>query len=946
MAYIQTIRRNPKTLEWEHWVQPTGRPGFWFPGLYGNIFNQHGINQPYNILNDSDSLTGKVDLYETVTTGQVKSVPQNTDINIIQLQKFEDITISELISPDTLNAEVIAFTFGKPIIVLYSLKNDIQIVNDTYLQAILKIYNPEKRNIAKVEWKLNNNIIQNEADQINFPDSINLKIKNATSANLIANITNDGGVTTTPNISITSIDVKNHKLFGKNLIKNSDASTGIGPWTTVRGTPESARTWNPISNQGRGDNWSTFININNDDPNRKIGPHPSQLSNNWMNNSFFEGGTDENFDYTDMYYDIDLSEIADVIDGKVLNAQTVRAKLFGYLGGEGNVTYYFIKDDFTKSNNWWWCFDRVKVQPILLDENDNPINDKHYIFNPFHGRSRTTLFLRNVDFYLPFGTRKIRVFIKFERWHRNIRYPSFNPPPPIPPPPPVAFVYTIIDATIGIESPIKSLSLKLRYDDIGDPDSLGSLKSVSFDINGDGYNINNYMMPISAGTDLQNFLSDFTLAQTMCGLIYNEANYTLWQQLQASYYIQSPRLITSINVIPSDIDDRVIHKLEISVSNPSGTDTIYTFDLSNIDQYMQVIKSFTDAVNILNIANNLENNTIWQEINGQLSAQDGGNRIIKTLDVDNTGSNIQANFTTTDPNGNEFNNNYNANNISALMDILGNYQTFINTLNLIDDLHSRLIYYQLRQNFNTLAITADAAISYPAGIGLLPADGILTALGFNHTSGTTPGIIITQNSDGSFTYSPDTILSIEPSTPPSEASTSNTVAPTAPQYVFYDDPEDINVDYRDNMELGGQPDKSRGYTLTEKGFQLKHLTIATFLNLFLFVDNYNTMEGINDIFNQNKDIINKIDEKAYSPWELNPDNRKLYPDIALVYSSLIDRINDLNSLNISDPNDKINILKNDIWFSNRYTLAEIEAAIGGQDLNPFYNQRKLNQNFY
>jgi hypothetical protein len=410
MAYIESIRRNPKTLSWEHWVQPDGEPGYWLEGLFGRIFTQNGNYVPANTLSDLDGNSGIVNVYESVDSGIVITNTKKSVINLNQLKRVKDISITELIDNTNVDTRV-------PIILKYSLSTDIIMVNDTILNAELIVHNPISEDSLKYSWKLNDKEISNKP-------ILNEVIKNSTGKSLIAEVTNKAGTTLTQNIIINTIDVKKSSLFGNNLIKNTDGSTGMSNWTVSIGNPKVGNSWSPITQVGRGDGFTAFngsaedINI----PNRNvIGPQYQQLTDNWNFDTFFEGGQEYN---SDMYCDIDLSTISEIIDKNVLNANNVKAKLFGYLGGSGTAAFYLQPDYGSAIMTQWWCFDRVKVSALLLDENDNVINNNYFIYNPFTSRYRDALFLRNVDFYLPIGTRKIRILINFERYNNYTYYPT------------------------------------------------------------------------------------------------------------------------------------------------------------------------------------------------------------------------------------------------------------------------------------------------------------------------------------------------------------------------------------------------------------------------------------------------------------------------------------------------------------------------------------------
>lgn len=411
MSYEQKIRKNPKTMEWEHYVaEHDGQPGYWFPGLYGKLFTSNGKELiPDQQLHDTfNNPSNNISLYDTLNTGIVY-----TNINTISNlnpKSTKEMVFTELID---LNSE--ANQNYAPNILNYNFKKDFQIVYNTNFSASVIVYNPIPENELKYNWymdgkklKINNSKLTVLMDNIDTPVSFKCEIDNTQGKN------------STKEIQIKSIDLNNIELIGKNLIKNYDAITGMDNWNSISGMMTSYKPYNANSRVGIGDSWTAFVGSSQDplylQADKNIGPYPDKIIKNWKYESMFSGGVINDNKLTEAYYDIDLSNISDIIDRKILNVKDVYAKLFAYIGSWGQRTFFKFKN---KSDTHYqaYNFDRIYISVDIMDENNNIINKNNFIYNPYHARVNLTYFLRSIDFYIPISARKLRIKQKYEPFY-------------------------------------------------------------------------------------------------------------------------------------------------------------------------------------------------------------------------------------------------------------------------------------------------------------------------------------------------------------------------------------------------------------------------------------------------------------------------------------------------------------------------------------------------
>jgi len=421
MAKNIIIRHNPQTAEWEHLDSDSYNPkGYWLPGLYGKIFTPTGTYINNSSKTDVKNDNGSVNIYE-FNTGKVNTNISKTDINIEKLKILKKTEITELIDSQEDNS------LYTPVIIKFTDNKEIQIIKDTNLNLSVSVYNPVPNSILKYSWTVDDKIVKEN----NIDNSFSQLIDTNDTININCEITNGIEKVKTQEIQVHPIDLNKDILFGKNLIKNFDGSTGLSNWNIVTGQPRISTKWNQQTQEGKSDS-NTAFNGSSDFPNElnrtdfsEIGPNYKSIISDWEYNSFFEGGVDGSTNKTEMYYDIDISNVTDIIDKNVENVNTVRGQLFAYMGGDGQIRFY---NQPSFEFNWfqWWSFDRQTIRVELLDENNNILNRDYYIYNPNHNRYRPSLFLRNVDFYIPIGTRTIRVWQIYERFHDYNRKAIFT----------------------------------------------------------------------------------------------------------------------------------------------------------------------------------------------------------------------------------------------------------------------------------------------------------------------------------------------------------------------------------------------------------------------------------------------------------------------------------------------------------------------------------------
>ena len=462
MAYDQLIRRHPQTLIWQHWVSADNADGgYWVDGLMGNAMLANGDPIQSNITqSDVTNYTNTVHIYETINNGNIQNRIVDSSINSNILYQMYDDIIYELIPPT--ESEIVIeelltppnWQLFRPQIISYSLHEDFKIVSGTYLDANAIVYNPLSSSSYQIlndiiytdnninitsgsiypqselnlTWKLGTKILINESPY-SQSGYFHGKLPAATNTVFRLEAKNRGGITTSREYFATTIDFKNHPMFGRNLIKNPDGSTGLSKWKVVRGIPKVIKAWNQNTGEGWGDAWTAFkgsgdsqyeINTLGNDFNI-IGPLPGDIGmENWKFESFFTGGQVTDPRWTDMYYDVDLTTISDIIDRKVIRNTNIFGSLYAYLGGIGQMRFWKSSQYDGETLYQRGIFDRVFLKAHLLDEYDNIMNEHYYLWNPMHERYRLSLYLRKVDFYIPKGTRKIRVWLNFERYHNYI----------------------------------------------------------------------------------------------------------------------------------------------------------------------------------------------------------------------------------------------------------------------------------------------------------------------------------------------------------------------------------------------------------------------------------------------------------------------------------------------------------------------------------------------
>jgi hypothetical protein len=415
MAKNILIRHNPQTSDWEHWESDNESTGYWLPGLYGKIFTPFGTFKKDTYITDVKNDNGTVNIFE-FNTGIVNTNISKTNTNIEKLKKVKNINITELIDTPEDNSQY------TPVVIKFTNSQELQVVKDTTLNLSVTVYNPVLNSILRYTWNADGNVVKENSTDNTYSQLIGIN-NNIT---IYSEITNGIEKTKTPEIQIKPIDLNKDPLFGKNLIKNFDGSIGLSNWVTVSGIPRTNSKWNQQTQEGKSDETTAF-NGSTDFPNElsrndfnEIGPYYKSIISDWNYNSFFEGGIDSVSNKTEMYYDIDVSNAIDIIDKNVQNVNTVRGQLFAYMGGDGQIKFY---NQPTFDDMWfqWWSFDRTTIRIELLDENNNILNRDYYIYNPAHSRYRPSLFLRNIDFYIPIGTRTIRVWQTYERFHDYTR---------------------------------------------------------------------------------------------------------------------------------------------------------------------------------------------------------------------------------------------------------------------------------------------------------------------------------------------------------------------------------------------------------------------------------------------------------------------------------------------------------------------------------------------
>jgi len=215
----------------------------------------------------------------------------------------------------------------------------------------------------------------------------------------------------------------NLKEFGRNLIKNYDMVEELKSWEVVSGNPKVIGDWRePTKEYGYFTSWDYYVNPQDVDSEFKTENRIYALNGGWNELS--------NESVTRLTQEIDLTNASDVIDRKINKDDIVVGNLFGWLGNTNSREFNNIDAQTQKpfavtGKNASGIeimpisapiFDKIYVTLNFLNDVGTIINDYYWIDNPIlldndSGKQS----IRDVDFYVPIGTRKIKIFAEFIR---------------------------------------------------------------------------------------------------------------------------------------------------------------------------------------------------------------------------------------------------------------------------------------------------------------------------------------------------------------------------------------------------------------------------------------------------------------------------------------------------------------------------------------------------
>lgn len=337
----------------------------------------------YDYLNSNDGMLDRnsnndiISQYkEGILPGVLVKVPIKT-YNELQ----GDTTISELLPPKVQTGPTITLQphqyFRKTDVetyihggeVLVDDNNTVKIQKGTEFQLNIAIETTDITTLT-YEWKDEIDAVIGTGSTYTF----NSNIFDSKSKSIYCVVTNKYGSDISDTITVEMIDSTN-PFIENNLIKNGFAVEGTNEWESVGANPEEIGSYSTkrypayVYHNFRTDTVNGAENV----PVNQWYPTPEafeadnpkfkdKIINKISENRYFRGGLmiprdDLNNDtsglYKSSYQDIDVSDIADLIDGKVFGIEKLTTILFGWLG--------------TRADQG----DKCSVQYEFFDENDN-----------------------------------------------------------------------------------------------------------------------------------------------------------------------------------------------------------------------------------------------------------------------------------------------------------------------------------------------------------------------------------------------------------------------------------------------------------------------------------------------------------------------------------------------------------------------------------------------
>jgi len=478
MAKLEYVRKNILTNEYEHLVQSTDGSNadlYWAPGMTGLdwLSNTQLVMQdvsrgtiPIQVRTNGNSDESAYSYYVSYEdyskfiTGDYINTIINNAIEWITYIETYDIGIRELQTNIKPKLTYIPESNGD--IARWQEDGKLKLLFGTELNLQMDATNP----IYDLDWKMNYKWLK-DAEPIAQAKSITLGNSEFDTGVFHGEVENEAGITSTSKFDISIHDPRKTKKFYTNLIKNGDASEGTGRWNIITGRPEVSKIGNWPAQQSDMYYQSAFYKRtwlgSYGELHEPFGPFPSNvISGNPLdiNDSvfYFRGGVagqanDVNVDnFVTMKQDIDLSSVSDYIDRKIRGVDDVYGCLFGWLGNMGQgcglrempggtnnyrpTLSQGALDDTTKEMTWssllainrgagnGWenvysgnvlILDRVYIQVKMFNENDNEINCEYIMYSPLHMGEDFKFFLRAQHIYIPYGVRRLEIWVKFQR---------------------------------------------------------------------------------------------------------------------------------------------------------------------------------------------------------------------------------------------------------------------------------------------------------------------------------------------------------------------------------------------------------------------------------------------------------------------------------------------------------------------------------------------------
>lgn len=454
-----TIRKNNITNNWEHWVQLDNSSGYWADGVYGNYENSSIFITSTSNIDDQ----GNFIFYEEFANKRIPIELAIKTYNTQDLTSYDDIEITELLEiqselPELTGSNIFCQEFPIATQIYEStfptlINGDFQFNNifyDAQFTFSVSASNPCGSDPMNYYWIVDE---KQESVGINMfsPNFIDEQFTEQIKAkSILCKVENMFGSTISNALSLTLFNPTKSKIFGQNLIKNNFGRDGLNEWIVTRGQPKIYPAYEQFGKTG-------FFNINDiKDLNEYDLTLPTK--NNLL---YFTGGeaTPDN-NISSMFQLIDVSEIADYIDGNIYDTMGVTTSkvyaciygLFGKWGTSGcwkqltnpPLSYFeYINEDYIPTLRPWeaidqmypcaisrywqdelhysmssldYCIgDRVKMIVTFLDEKDNRLENEIVLKTDDFIEFAQKTWIRGELVFLPVKTRKIKIEIIFEK---------------------------------------------------------------------------------------------------------------------------------------------------------------------------------------------------------------------------------------------------------------------------------------------------------------------------------------------------------------------------------------------------------------------------------------------------------------------------------------------------------------------------------------------------